>query len=66
MLIMPLEMHLNLMNVFLLNFILSLFYFHSKLRVLNLNERIKNNQELINEQHHESNIIETDTLIYLN
>ena len=59
-------MHLNLMNVFLLNFILSLFYFHSKLRVLNLNERIKNNQELINEQHHESNIIETDTLIYLN
>jgi hypothetical protein len=66
MLIMPLEMHLNLMNVFLLNFILSLFYFHSKLRVLNLNERIKNNQELINEQHHESNIIVTDTLIYLN
>jgi len=66
MLIMPPEMHLNLMNVFLLNFILSLFYFHSKLRVLNLNERIKNNQELINEQHHESNIIETDTLIYLN
>ena len=59
-------MHLNLMNVFLLNFILSLFYFHSKLRVLNLNERIKNNQELINEQHHESNIIVTDTLIYLN
>ncbi len=59
-------MHLYLMNVFLLNFILSLFYFHSKLRVLNLNERIKNNQELINEQHHESNIIETDTLIYLN